>query len=282
MTDYTRQPANDDRKMAHVLGISGGKDSTALAVYLRDLVPDLHYYFCDTGEELEETYEYLDRLEAYLGKSIVRLNPDRPFSHYLKVYNNYLPSARMRWCTAMLKLKPFEQWIDREFPDHLVKSYVAIRADEDRDGYISHKPGIVPIYPFKEAGIRKDDVFRILEEAGLGLPKYYEWRTRSGCYFCFFQRRAEWVGLKERHPDLFEKAKQYEKEDAATGRRYTWVERESLEELARPERMAQIRASHERFKAEQATRKKGRRLEEVFEDALDLENDDQPCLICHL
>lgn len=164
----------------HVLGISGGKDSTALAVHMRDRVPDMHYYFCDTGEELPETYEYLDAVETYLGKPIARLNPDRPFSHYLKIYNNYLPSAWMRWCTAQLKLKPFEQWIDTEFPDCKVFSYVAIRADEDRDGYISHKPEIVPVYPFKEAGISKEEVYAILEEVELGLPKYYEWRTRSG------------------------------------------------------------------------------------------------------
>ena len=125
----------------------------------------------------------------------------------------------MRWCTAQLKLKPFEQWIEREFSGCLVRSYVAIRADEDRDGYISHKPGIVPVYPFKDAGIGKADVYTILEDAGLGLPKYYEWRTRSGCYFCFFQRRAEWVGFKEKHPELYEAAKKYEKIDTATGKK---------------------------------------------------------------
>ena len=54
---------------------------------------------------------------------------------------------------------------------------------------------IEPKYPFKEDGITKEDVYRILEENGIGLPAYYQWRTRSGCYFCFFQRKSEWVGL---------------------------------------------------------------------------------------
>lgn len=273
-------------KVVHVLGISGGKDSSALAVYMRDRVPDMHYYFCDTGEELEETYEYLDMLETFLGKSIKRLNPDRPFSHYLKIYGNYLPSPRMRWCTAMLKLKPFEDWIEQEFPGCLVKSYVAIRADEDRDGYISHKSNIEAVYPFKEAGIAKDDVYRILEEAGVGLPKYYEWRTRSGCYFCFFQRRAEWLNLKERHPDLFEKAKEYEKVevDPATGEetRYTWVQRESLAELEQPERAAEVRRAHEQAMEVEKRRKKPVRLLEMFEQVLDDEDDTEPCMICNL
>ena len=63
----------------HICGISGGKDSSALAVYLRNKVPDLEYFFCDTGAELPETYEYLTRLEVILGKPIVRLNDRRGF-----------------------------------------------------------------------------------------------------------------------------------------------------------------------------------------------------------
>ncbi len=69
------------------------------------------------------------------------------------------------------------------------------------------------------------------------MPTYYEWRSRSGCYFCFFQRKSEWADLRERHPDLFEKAKAYEKFDEATGDRYTWQAKESLAELERPERL---------------------------------------------
>jgi hypothetical protein len=85
-----------------------------------------------------------------------------------------------------------------------------IRADEDREGYISTKPNITPVFPFGEDGIRLNDVYRILDESGIGIPKYYEWRSRSGCYFCFFQRKAEWAGLKERHPEQYEQAKAYE------------------------------------------------------------------------
>lgn len=70
----------------HVLSLSGGKDSSALAVYLRDRIPDLKYVFCDTKKELTETYEYLDKLEVYLGKPIIRLCNDRGFDHWWKLY----------------------------------------------------------------------------------------------------------------------------------------------------------------------------------------------------
>jgi 3'-phosphoadenosine 5'-phosphosulfate sulfotransferase (PAPS reductase)/FAD synthetase len=265
-------------KVRHVLGLSGGKDSAALAVYMRDRIPEMEYVFCDTQKELPETYEYLDRLQAVLGKPIARLNAERGFDHWLEVYGGYLPSSRMRWCTRMLKIRPFEAYVG----DDTVVSYIGIRADEDRDGYISSKPNIKPVYPFKEDGIREADVFRILKDAGIGLPSYYEWRTRSGCYFCFFQRKAEWVGLKERHAELFEKAKAYEKVDPVTGARYTWSQSESLQELAEPERVAEIKAKHERALSKNTAAVPGQKLIQIFAAALDDDDDTEPCLICNL
>lgn len=263
-------------KQRHVLGISGGKDSAALAIYMRDRVPDMEYFFCDTEKELPETYEFLARLEAYLGKPIARLNADRGFDHWLKVYGNYLPSTRMRWCTRQLKIRPFEAWVG----DDPVKSYIAIRADEDREGYISTKPNIEPLFPFKEAGITLDDVHRILDESGVGLPKYYSWRTRSGCFFCFFQRNIEWVGLKEHHPELYEEAKAYEKPGPPGEPGYTWMQGESLVQLEEPRRVREIQEKHEASMARAAEDTSNRRLVDVFEEVVLDEEDEEACLIC--
>jgi 3'-phosphoadenosine 5'-phosphosulfate sulfotransferase (PAPS reductase)/FAD synthetase len=262
----------------HILSLSGGKDSSALAVFMKGKVPEMEYVFCDTQKELTETYEYLERLQAYLGKPIVRLNATRGFDHWLQVYGNYLPSGRMRWCTRMLKIKPFEEFVG----DDPVVSYVGIRADENREGYISTKSNIRAVYPLKEAGIVEADVYRILDEAGLGLPSYYAWRTRSGCYFCFFQRKAEWVGLKERHPDLYEKAKAYEKVDEASGVRYTWSEKESLDELEKPERIAEIKRKQIEAMRLESTRNRGQKLYQILGSVLDEDDDSEPCLICQL
>lgn len=273
---------NSDKKIRHVLGLSGGKDSSALAVYMRDRVPDMEYFFCDTGAELPETYEYLNRLEAAVGKPIVRLNTARDFDHWLEVYQGTLPSPQMRWCTKNLKIKPLEEWVG----DDEVISYVAIRADENRLGYVSTKPNISAIFPFREDGIDKDGVMRILNEAGIGLPGYYEWRTRSGCYFCFFQRKHEWVGLKDRHPELFDKAIAYEEkirhqQTAMRGRDYTWSQGESLHELI--DRRDEIEEKHELALARAAKRiKPNRPLLEVLSDALDTEDDEAGCSVCHL
>lgn len=333
-------------KVRHVLGISGGKDSAALAIYLKDKYPelDIDFYTSDTKCELAETEQLVERLRAYLGHITTLLaaqgSPEpTPFDHFLKASGGYLPSPQARWCTQKMKLAEFEKYVG----DEPTISYVGIRGDEDRDGYVSTKPNIQAIFPFRkniwsidvinrvlhndnmqefnaiyesvssddvyqeakkflEAPITKsffyskklnalldvdvkafnhavfeflktteypvgqldyfplidnddiivkDDVFRILEESGIGVPAYYKLidfevdgkkgqycRSRSGCYFCFFQQKIEWVWLLEQHPDLFAKAMTYEKDG------YTWIPNETLAELALPERVRQIKLDH--------------------------------------
>jgi 3'-phosphoadenosine 5'-phosphosulfate sulfotransferase (PAPS reductase)/FAD synthetase len=261
----------ETKKPRHILGLSGGKDSTALAIYMRDKVPDMEYVFTDTGAELPECYEYLDKLENFLGKPVVRLNSGKTFDHWLEVYSGYLPSANARWCTKVMKLFPFEKYIGND----LAYSYVGIRADEDREGYVSHKKNLIPVFPFKEAGLGIKEVAEILDRSGLGLPEYYKWRTRSGCYFCFFQQRNEWVGLKERHPDLFAKAKTYEKPNS-DGRGFTWIPGKSLDYIEK--NAEEIKRNAEAKKAAAAAKKTT-----LFEQLSERDEDEpQACLICEL
>lgn len=280
--------------MRHVCGISGGKDSSALAVYLGLTRPDLEieYFFCDTGAELPETYEYLIRLETVLGKPIERLNAERGFDHWFEVYRGMLPSPQVRWCTRMMKIAPLEAWIG----DEPTTSYVAIRADEaSRKGYVSTKPNITSVFPFVEEGIDHDGVLRILDDAGIGLPSYYEWRTRSGCYFCFYQRKAEWVGLADRHPELFERAIAIENKvllaasaggnadfaaTAMKGRSYTWSQGETLVELRA--RSTEIMEKHEQGLERAKRNRRNIPLVEVLSDALDEDDDMTPCQVCAL
>lgn len=280
--------------MRHVCGISGGKDSSALAVYLGRTRPDLdiEYFFCDTGAELPETYEYLTRLETVLGKPIARLNATRGFDHWFEVYRGMLPSPQVRWCTRMMKIAPLEAWIGED----LTTSYVAIRVDEvGRKGYVSTKPNISVVFPFIDDNIDHEGVLRILEDAAIGLPSYYEWRTRSGCYFCFYQRKAEWVGLAERHPDLFERAVAIENKvllaagadgdadfaaTAMRGRDYTWSKGETLVELRA--RSTEILEKHEQALVRAHRSRRNIPLVEVLADALDEDDDSAPCQVCAL
>ena len=226
----------------------------------------------------------MGRLEGFLGKPILRLNPDRDFDFWLKQFNNYLPSPQSRWCTRQLKLRPFEQWLRPRLKNgETIYSYVAIRADEEyREGYTSKNDRLIIRLPFKEEGIDKEGVMEVLENAGLGLPEYYSWRTRSGCTFCFFQQKIEWVRLKERHPEAFKEAKAYEKSSVEQGSPFTWCQGESLEELEKIDRVKQIKLDHEQRLIRMRSKIKHNPLRPG--DPLDIDDlygQSKVCLACH-
>lgn len=265
-------------KVRNILGLSGGKDSAALAIYMRDKVEDMEYFFADTGKELPETYEYLDKLKARLGIEINTLSADRGFDHWLDVYGGMLPSPKARWCTKALKIQPIEEFVGR---DEAI-SYIGIRADEEsRKGYISTKGNIQPRFPFIEDGLRKEDVIKILEDSGIGMPKYYDWRSRSGCFFCFYQRKIEWVRLAEEHPERFEEAVKYEEKRGGEG--YTWAQGETLRELIA--RRDEIIAEHEA--AQKRARERGQlqpapnsSLADSLSGLMD-DDEEAGCVVCH-
>lgn len=275
----------------HVLGISGGKDSAALAVYMRDKHPDLNieYFFTDTGEELPEVEEFLGKLEGFLGKPIERLNPNRDFTFWLRQYNHFLPNANTRWCTRKLKLAPFEAWVRPMLAaGDKVTSYVAIRADEDyREGYSAKADNLFVKLPFREAGIDKAGVIDILENSGVGYPKYYEWRSRSGCTFCFFQQKIEWVRLRERHPEAYEAAKALEKDALEHGSPFTWSKGESLIDMEKSERIAAIKSEFEtrRARMRKAIPVNPLRPIKMYPDEIDdiygVDEGNGSCSVCH-
>ena len=277
-------------KERHVLGLSGGRDSAALAIFMREAFHtiDIEYFFTDTGKELPEVYEFLGRLEGFLGKPIRYLNSDRDFDFWLDEYGHFLPSPVSRWCTRQLKLRPFEQWITPDLESGtIVYSYVAIRADEPkRIGMHATHRNLKICFPFREHGIDKSGVVDFLESSGLGLPTYYRWRSRSGCTFCFYQQKIEWVRLKREHPEAFEEAKRYEKTALDHGSPFTWSDRESLEDLEKPERVAQIEADY-RLRVERAWARRPKNplregLENIeVDEAYGIPEIATSCIICH-
>jgi len=139
-------------------------------------------------------------------------------------------------------------------------------------------------YPFIEDGLVLADIKRILEESGLGLPTFSRWgRTRSGCFFCFYQQKIEWVRLKETHPDLFEQAKAYEYANMVTGNPFYWNGDEPLEELEKPVRVEEIKRKWQEKKAciKKETGRKS--LMQIFGQYESDEDEERTgCLICQI
>lgn len=219
-------PPDPGPEWRHIIPVSGGADSGATAVYLHEKGPEIDWemVFSDTGAELPECYAFLERLEEYLGRKIVRLkaevpvNDDHPedrwrlasgeidLEGFIDYWGGYLPSRMQRWCTKYLKLYPFKKFLGTD----RCMIFIGFTAEEAkiRKGHITGDPNHKMVYPLAWAGI--NDTLAFLRERGIEPPGFYEWRTRSGCYCCFFQRKQEWKGLLRNHPELFDRAQQLE------------------------------------------------------------------------
>lgn len=215
-------PATDE----YLLPVSGGADSSVLAILLHRRFPTIPFrlVFTDTLCEPASTYQALDRLEAYLGKKIERVMPKLGLFELIAHYNGFLPSAAgQRYCTRELKLVSFQKWIG-QFADKTKWMFIGIRADEaDRLAFAI--PEVETVFPFVEMGVGRDMVFKILSET-VGIASTYRYRSRSGCFVCPFQTRQELVGLLQFSPSEFARGQTCEKVDQKDLAR--WIPAEPL------------------------------------------------------
>jgi PP-loop superfamily ATP-utilizing enzyme len=200
--------------MKHIVGLSGGKDSTALALELAEREPRDYEFICTpTGNESPEMEAHWRKLEGLLGKNITRLTNGTLESWMQKF--KALPNGRMRWCTRLLKIVPTIEYIKANQPAVL---YVGLRADEEtREGIYGDE--VESRFPFREWGWGVKEVLESLERRGVTIPE------RTDCEWCYAQQIVEWYLLLYKRPESFEKAIDYEREYQHTFRspsRDTW------------------------------------------------------------
>jgi hypothetical protein len=204
-----------------IVAISGGKDSTAMALRLQEVEPQANaIYLCTpTGNELPNMKKHWVNLEAKLGREIVRLQPygDKDGLEHLIRKQNMIPNFRARWCTTTLKIFPAQHFLAENAP---CVHCVGLRADEEeRLGIYGDIPGVRHRFPLREWGWGLAEVLGYLEERGVCVPE------RTDCAWCYGQRIVEWKRLWEKHPDIYEQAVQLEKMIGHTFRspqRDTW------------------------------------------------------------
>lgn len=202
----------------HIVALSGGKDSTAMALRLREVEPETDFTFVctPTGKELDEMFEHWRGLGELLGKPLLPVLPPRGFDALIEAYH-MLPNARMRWCTRELKIQPMKAYLFAHAP---CVHYVGLRADEEeRVGIYGEMKGVEQRYPLREWGWGLSAVLNYLTEQGVSIPQ------RTDCDCCFFQTIAEWYLLWTRHPERYEAAAAKERFTGHTWRsksRDTW------------------------------------------------------------
>ena len=169
----------------HVVALSGGKDSTAMALRLAEVEPrDYLYVITPTGNEKPEMIAHWRHLSDMLGKPLTVATCGKSL-HGLIRQERMLPNHRARWCTRKLKLEPYYAWLARHTP---AVSYVGLRADEEgRAGMVFPEAGDVVLdCPMKRWGWGLPEVLSYLRDKNVNIP------DRTDCQDCFWQTLAEW------------------------------------------------------------------------------------------
>lgn len=224
----------DGDGVLHIVALSGGKDSTALAFMLKEREPRPYCYVCTpTGDELPEMIEHWRQLGDMLGRPILPVTCGQSLNGVIE-RQRCLPNFRIRFCTRILKIEPYRRWLMERAAEGPVVSYVGLRADEEgrAGGAYGDIPGVTMRFPLREMGWTVHDVWAFLDQASILIPE------RTDCATCFHQQLIEWWRLWRYHPDRYAGAEALETRWGQTFRtpgRDTW-----------PTALADLRAEFEK------------------------------------
>lgn len=197
--------------MSEMISFGAGVNSVAMTIMLVESGWHGPIMFADTGGEHPETYCHLAYFEKeYLkprGLEITQLSPvthtelydDKRLGRLANTLEEYclkrgiIPLLAMRWCSTQFKRAPLENWRKQQ---GLERTCLGISANEPRR--VRDDPTVR--YPLVEASIHRPECVRIIQRAGLAVPR------KSGCWFCPGQRIAEWRQLHFNYPELYERA----------------------------------------------------------------------------
>lgn len=192
--------------MKNYLSFGGGVNSVAMMLLLLEQGKEFRSVYVHMPD-WPQTHEYILMLEEK-GYPITVIHA-MPTSKLGKAFDSnlyqYCVNARMmpgfkRWCTVNYKVKVLRNYYQRPCFE-----MVGISTDESHRAVLRCEDGIERRYPLIENEMSRQDCKTLIKKHGLPLP------IKSGCFFCPFQRKAQWQQLRRQHPDLFCKARELEK-----------------------------------------------------------------------
>jgi len=208
-----------------IASVSGGKDSTALILALREAEIPARYVFADTGWEAPETYAYLDYLCVMLKIAIDVVGVEGGMVARVR-YRAGFPMRLGRWCTAELKMAPLRAYHDDVTASTGAEtvSAIGVRADESAarakmvewvdepdvkgswGGYIWR-----PLLRWSVS-----DVLGMHNRHGVKVnPLYQRGHDRVGCYPCILSSKEDIALVARYSPERIDEIRALEAEQVA-------------------------------------------------------------------
>ena len=177
-----------------------GVNSTAIiALYiLGELQGKPEVVFADTGGELPETYTYIEEVRDIIKAQGWKVTILRPFGNHAALYKNRCGGKTLYECLWDMKVVPGIKWrfCTCDYKRDPIKIYangrtkmIGICADELK------RIREDAVYPVRD--YTRQECFDLVLEAGLPPPH------KTGCWFCPFQSKSQWIDLYDNYPDLW-------------------------------------------------------------------------------
>ncbi len=222
-------------------GLSGGKDSTALMLWMvyESGYPrqSLRFSFCDTGNETEQTYNHLRMLSERV-HPIDWIKPERDF-YELARHKHRWPSPHARFCTQMLKLEPTRRYLNalaEGGADLLLHTGVRRGESPERAKLPEREPDPFFAYPCFRPLLdwTLEDVWAIHKRYGIPRnPMYDLGCTRVGCMPCVMSDKHTFRVLGKHFPERVSRIRELEPVLTQDGRYASFVNYSQIPERHR-------------------------------------------------
>lgn len=197
-----------------VISFSGGKDSSAMLVYLCEKYPSIkkHLVWADTGFEHEGLFEWNKKIASKFNLAVHRVaNPNKTLLEMVE-RRKIFPSPKCRQCTSNLKRGPIETWVRQNVRSKNIIMCSGLRAEESRqraklepvkiDTSMTNSKrevyDFLPIHHWQESEVKD-----FLKNSGVDLHPCYDYLSRLSCRVCIFNQKRELQSIKTNDPEAF-------------------------------------------------------------------------------
>ncbi len=208
--------------MKHIVSFSGGKDSTAMLLMMREReqsnpqqYPVDEIIFCDTSKEFPALYRHIDKIEKYIDIPITRLKGNKTFDYWMfehqKTKGKHIgkkgygwPDMRARWCTAYFKREIINKYLKEKYQNEYIE-YIGIAYDEFKR-YEKTQNGHKR-YPLIEWKVTEGMTLKYCYDKGFDWEGLYTHFGRVSCWCCPLKDQRELYMIYTFYPELWAELK---------------------------------------------------------------------------